>query len=110
MFTLLSLWCDQIFRLYLDLKLDLKSAVIAELGCGTGLGVLCAWLAGFRNIHASDVNVDVVKKAIGHYKTAMTATTNGCSRLFGSLTNKLPTPEQHSNLYTLEEVEVGKSR
>ena len=94
----------QIYRVYDDFKVDKEKAVLMEFGCGTGLGVLCAKLSGFKNIIASDVNLGPITEALNSYPVCYN------SHYFGDIKVDLPDPRTHDSFYVKHSVDVGKAR
>ena len=96
----------QTYRFYQDRGVDLSNAVLVDLGCGTGLGVLYAYFWGVRKIRASDIQGGLLKKMVDHYGEMY----NADSDPYQALKEYLPGVEDFKRLFVLRDVNILNAR
>jgi len=84
----------------------LKDAVLVDLGCGTGLGVLYAWLCGIRKIRASDIQGKLVKTTVNHYEEQYSVESDP----YRPLKSQLPKPNEFKKLFVNYDVNTVNAR
>ena len=92
------------YRAYADDGVSFQEEVLADIGCGTGIGWIAAWFCGIRKIRATDIQGGMLKVLVDWYAEVHP------TGYFGGLTELLPSPNLFAKIMVQEEVNIFTSR